>query len=105
MPFLLRLLALRGVAALLSRRRLEHRVPMPVSGMLIRRKNASAFTLLEVTVAASLMSLCATFAYATILAANRAAVSNRLFTLAQEVARNQIERLQFASPFNPQLTP
>jgi len=51
------------------------------------------------------MSMCATFGYATILAANRTAVSNRLFTLAQEIARDQVDRLQCASPYNPQITP
>jgi hypothetical protein len=48
------------------------------------------------------MSMCATLAYVTILTSNRAAVSNRLLTLAQELARNQIDRIQCAAPFNPQ---
>ncbi len=68
-----------------------------------RRSTAAGFTLIEVTVAAALMSLCATFAYATILVSNRTAVVNRLFTLAQETARNQIDRLECAAPFNPQM--
>ncbi len=68
-----------------------------------RRSTAAGFTLVEVTVAAALMSLCATFAYATILVSNRTAVVNRLFTLAQETARNEIDRLECASPFNPQM--
>src|SRR4051812_25980589 len=100
MPLLPRLLAVRGVAALLP---LSRRAPlqMPPSGMRRRTRAMAAFTLIEVTVAASLMAMCATFAYATILSANRAAVSNRLYTLAQETARDQIDKLQFASPFNP----
>jgi hypothetical protein len=60
---------------------------------------------MEVTIAAGLMGLCATFSYATILSANRAAVTNRLFSLAQELARDQVDRLQCTSPFNPQLKP
>jgi prepilin-type N-terminal cleavage/methylation domain-containing protein len=69
-----------------------------------RRSAAAGFTLIEVTVAAALMSLCATFAYATILVSNRTAVVNRLFTLAQETARNQIDRLDCAAPYNPQMS-
>jgi prepilin-type N-terminal cleavage/methylation domain-containing protein len=68
-----------------------------------RRSASAGFTLVEVTIAGALMSLCATFAYATILVANRTAVTNRLFTLAQEMARNQIDRIECASPYNPQL--
>lgn len=69
-----------------------------------RRSTAAGFTLVEVTIAGALMSLCATFAYATILVSNRTAVVNRLFTLAQEAARNQVDRLQCVSPYNPQLS-
>jgi type II secretory pathway pseudopilin PulG len=69
-----------------------------------RRSAAGGFTLVEVIVAGGLMSLCAAFAYATILVSNRTAVSNRLFTLAQEMARDQIDRLQCAAPYNPQMS-
>jgi prepilin-type N-terminal cleavage/methylation domain-containing protein len=69
-----------------------------------RRSTAAGFTLVEVTIAGALMSLCATFAYATILISNRTAVTNRLFTLAQEIARNEIDRLQCAAPYNPQMS-
>jgi prepilin-type N-terminal cleavage/methylation domain-containing protein len=69
-----------------------------------RRSAAAGFTLVEVIIAGALMSLCATFAYATILISNRTAVSNRLFTLAQELARDQIDRIQCATPFNPQMS-
>ena len=50
------------------------------------------------------MALCATFAYGAILLSNRTAVSNRLFTLAQELARDQIDRIECAAPYNPQMS-
>lgn len=69
------------------------------------RRRWAAFTLVEVMVATAVMSIVATFAYATILATNRSAVSNRLYTMAQEMARDQVDRIECATPFNPQLTP
>lgn len=69
-----------------------------------RRSTAAGFTLVEVTIAGALIALCATFAYATILVSNRTAVSNRLFTLAQEIARDRIDRLECAAPYNPQMS-
>jgi prepilin-type N-terminal cleavage/methylation domain-containing protein len=77
---------------------------MAEPGRWARRSAAAGFTLVEVTIAGALMSLCATFAYATILVSNRTAVTNRLFTLAQETARNQIDRLACATPYNPQMS-
>ena len=71
----------------------------------LRRGASGGFTLVEVMVGTSLMSLCATFAYAAILMSNRTAVTNRLYTLAQELARNQIDAIECAAPFNPQFSP
>lgn len=82
---------------------IKFRSPAPRSRW-ARRRATGGFTLVEVMIGASLMSLCATLAYATILVSNRAAVTNRLFTLAQELARNQVDRIQCASPFNPQIS-
>jgi prepilin-type N-terminal cleavage/methylation domain-containing protein len=70
-----------------------------------RSRYRQGFTLVEVLVGLSIMALCATLAYATILTSNRTAVVNRLYTLAQEMARNQIDRIQCATPYNPQLKP
>jgi prepilin-type N-terminal cleavage/methylation domain-containing protein len=81
-------------------------IPLPTDrpSRWARRSAAAGFTLVEVIIAGALMSLCATFAYATILVSNRTAVTNRLFTLAQEMARDRIDRLQCAAPYNPQMS-
>ncbi len=52
----------------------------------------------------AVLSVFVAFAYASMLISNRQATVNRLYTLAQEVARNQIDRIQTVAPFNPQFT-
>jgi len=50
----------------------------------------------------ALLSLLAASAFTALESANRQAMTTRLYTLAETMARDQIDRLQAIGPFNPQ---
>jgi type II secretory pathway pseudopilin PulG len=58
--------------------------------------------LVETTLSIAVLSIFCVLAYASMLASNRQATVNRLYTLAQEMARDQIDRLETVGPYNPQ---
>lgn len=64
-----------------------------------------AFTLVEIVVALTVVAIVAAAAFWSLTVTNRQAAANRLFTVAQAIAQNQIELFQTDSPFNPQLNP
>jgi hypothetical protein len=53
----------------------------------------------------AVFALIAALSCGALMAVNRQAVVNRLYTLAQEMARDQIDRIQSVTPYNPQLPP
>ncbi len=53
----------------------------------------------------SVLGIFLAFAYAAMLVSNRQAMVHRLYTLAEEMARDRIDRVLASSPFNPQFTP
>jgi type II secretory pathway pseudopilin PulG len=65
------------------------------------RIKQSGFTLLEACIALSLIAICFSLSFATITKNNQIATTARLFTLAQELARNKIDQIESAAPFNP----
>lgn len=68
-----------------------------------RRTNLQpGFTLVEALVGIAVLSLLAAAAYGAMLSANRQAMVNRLYTLAESNARDQLDRLLTVAPFNPQ---
>lgn len=56
---------------------------------------------MEACIALSLIAICFSLTFATITKNNQIASTSRLFTLAQELARNQIDQIESAAPFNP----
>lgn len=68
-----------------------------------RNSAASAFALVEALVSAALVAIITVSAIGGMTVMNRIAMTNRLLTLASNVARDQVDYLQTAGPFNPQL--
>lgn len=75
---------------------------MPPGPRLRGLRSLAAFTLVETVMSVAVISVFLTLGYATLLLSNRQAMANRLYTLAEEMARDQIDRLQTAAPYNPQ---
>lgn len=67
-----------------------------------RLSKASGLTLVETMMSIAVLSLFLSFGYGTLLLANKDAMIHRLYTLAEEMARDQIDRIESASPYNPQ---
>lgn len=63
----------------------------------------AAFTFVEVMIAAGIVALIAAFSFGALTQLNQYATLNRLYTLAGAVARGQIDQIENATPFNPQL--
>jgi prepilin-type N-terminal cleavage/methylation domain-containing protein len=60
------------------------------------------FTLVEAIISLAVISLMAATAFGAFHRANRNAMVARLYTLANTLARDEIDRLQTVAPFNPQ---
>lgn len=67
-----------------------------------RRASRAGITLVETTMSIAVLSLFLAMGYATLLIANKNAMISRLYTLAEEMARDQIDQIETASPYNPQ---
>lgn len=70
----------------------------------LRRARQGGITLAETAMSVAILSLFIAFAYAAMMISNRQAMVHRLYTLAEEMARNQIDRIEAVGPFNPQFT-
>jgi prepilin-type N-terminal cleavage/methylation domain-containing protein len=73
--------------------------------MTFPQKSSRAFTLAEAMIALAVIALLSALAYPAMQVANQNAMKARLMTLADELARNQIDQIETSSPFNPQYTP
>lgn len=69
--------------------------------MRIPRKRAG-LTIIEAVISLVVLSLLAASAFTALERANRNAMTTRLYTLAQSLARDQIDRIHAVVPFNPQ---
>jgi type II secretory pathway pseudopilin PulG len=66
------------------------------------RKKQNAFTLLETVIALGLLVMLCGAGFVGMQMASQGSSVARLYTLAQETARSQIDQIETASPFNPQ---
>jgi prepilin-type N-terminal cleavage/methylation domain-containing protein len=68
----------------------------------MHRTRNKGFTMVEAIISLAIISLLAATAFAALHRANRNAMVARLYTLATSLARDEIDKLQTVSPFNPQ---
>ncbi len=67
-----------------------------------RSHTQSGLTLVEAMISLAILALLTASAFAALESANRQAMTARLYTLAETMARDQLDRLQNIGPFNPQ---
>jgi type II secretory pathway pseudopilin PulG len=70
-----------------------------------RRRHASGITIVESIISLVIISMLAAAAFTALERANRYAMQSRLYTLAESLARDQVDRVLTVSPFNPQNPP
>jgi type II secretory pathway pseudopilin PulG len=75
------------------------------SDMNSRKKSQTAFTLFEAMIGISIIAVLSSLGYAAMSTCGKSAVTARLHTLATEMARDQIDQIESASPYNPQNNP
>jgi prepilin-type N-terminal cleavage/methylation domain-containing protein len=68
------------------------------------RTQLHAFTLVEAMVALAIIAIVSALGFGGLTMANQYAMVARLYTVAEETARNQIDQIESATPYNPQLS-